>query len=145
MTSPALLATQCPPPTSSITSDTVTLPQPDISALALAHSLPKGMNVLLSLPTSKKTTGHRRRRHYKKTQLGPVVTSSPWQTPITSYPDEPLRVTYPDPSCYDPYMTSRFGDGLDDDDYGDYNGDLGGMFGEEVYNNIDDEPCYYNC
>jgi hypothetical protein len=33
-------------------------------------------------------------------------------------------------------MTSCIGDGLDDDDYGDYNRDLGGMFGEEVYNNI---------
>jgi hypothetical protein len=37
-------------------------------------------------------------------------------------------------------MTSHFGGGLDD---GDYNNDLGAMFGEEVYNNIDDEPCHY--
>ena len=111
-----------------------------MSVLALARSLPKSLNVTLSLPTSKKTTGHRRRHHYKKIKPGPVVASSPWQKPITSYPDEPPRVTYPDPSCYDPFMTSRFGGGLDD---GDYNNDLGAMFGEEVYNNIDDEPCHY--
>ena len=68
--------------TSSITSGTVTLPPPHMSVLALAHSLPKSMNVMLSLPTSKKTTDCYYHCHYKKTKPGPVLTSSPWQTPI---------------------------------------------------------------